>query len=293
MLVIITLIAGLLSGSESQPSSAQCSDPITIYTIKADDTPKAIVNAAYSSSKISWRKLWGIISACNKEVLQGAPAGSPGDNGPKTITLHAGAKLAIPKIPARLLPKTDKPDHNDRDKYPALQKLCGCTTDLPVLKPATWQDVIAEGYPDVQPAAFAANILAMCNRQAKFVDGSDNKILAAGQTLSGICLDINGKSFKEFLADAEKAIQETRQKLAATDTSPPAAPGNAQATTGGGSVSIQADESCTVTWSSSAPVRDVNLKSGSCPVYTNGCSGPSDILAYQQQLTPCCQAHDW
>lgn len=43
---------------------------------------------------------------------------------------------------------------------------------------------------------------------------------------------------------------------------------------------------------SAAVVRDVTL-TNACPVYTNGCSGPSDTLPYQSQLTPCCQAHDW
>lgn len=235
----------------------------------------------YPNSAVPWRKLWGIIKACNKAALDSSSNGKPGQ-----LQLPANTILIIPAIPARLNKPDDKP-HDDED--PVLKKLCGCGPDISVTKDSSWLELVTAAYPLLQPAAFAANILNICNRKAKFVDGSDKKLVKSGQSLRSICTTIQGKSFQEFLNDAALQREEVKAEVAAREAAG-AAPDTAAAvapdSAAGESVSV-AQTTCAInTALSAAVVRDVTL-TNACPVYTNGCSGPSDILLYQPQLTPC------
>lgn len=98
-----------------------------------------------------------------------------------------------------------------------LKKLCGCGPDIPVTKDSSWLELVTVSYPGLQPAAFAANILNICNRKATFVDGSDKKLLAAGQSLRSICTTIQGKSFQEFLNDAALQREKVKAEVAARE----------------------------------------------------------------------------
>jgi Tfp pilus assembly major pilin PilA len=152
----------------------------------------------------------------------------------------------------------------------------------------------------------------MCNPQASFTPESTSnaKVLTPGQVLVGVCTKIKGQSYQEFLAKAQEDLVEAKKKLDKADKA--AAEGDradakaeddvaADVAVAAGAVpTVDAAEmvtvastGCTVnTATSTANVRPVVL-SNTCPVYHNGCSGPSDTLSYQAQLTPCCQAHDW
>jgi hypothetical protein len=176
--------------------------------------------------------------------------------------------LSIPVIPARLTKPKDDDNNNKPDEDPVLKQLCGCSPDISVTNPSgsSWLDLVAAAYPDVQRAAFAANILAMCNRAAKFVDGSDKKLVAAGQTLCGIYTTIKGKSYQQFLNDANLQAEAVKAEIAAKEetTSAPK-PAAADDT-----VSTAQTTTCAInTALSTAVVRDVTL-TNSCPVYTNG-----------------------
>ncbi|KAF6254610.1 vitelline membrane outer layer protein I [Scenedesmus sp. NREL 46B-D3] len=280
------LLAAPHAATANAPGSSSdhtlCTNPISTYVIKPGDTPKKVVTAAYPGSLVPWRKRWGFIKACNSAALTTAE-GSSGKT--STHLLTAGVTLNVPGIP-RITKAHDTTDDGNKLEDPALKHLCGCTAAIAVSAPSTWLDVVSAAYPELQPAAFAANILAMCNRRARFVEGSENKMLAAGQELRSICTTIGGKSFLDFLNDAHQQADKVKAELAASEaTAAAAAPGDNTVTA--------AQTTCSInTALSNAAVRDVSL-TNACPVYTNGCSGPSDILAYQQQLTPCCQAHDW
>jgi hypothetical protein len=204
--------------------------------------------------------------------------------------------LNIPAIPARLTkPKEDKPtdnnnnnDNNKPEEDPVLKQLCGCSPDISVTNPSgsSWLDLVTANYPDVQPAVFAANILAMCNRAAKFVASpSDSKVklVAPGQSLRGICTTLKGKSYQQFLNDAHMQAEAVKAEIAAGNeansaaatTPAPAAP-DAAATATAELVSdegvdvAQAAGYCAIsTGTSTAPVRPVYL-ANACPVYTNG-----------------------
>ena len=204
--------------------------------------------------------------------------------------------------------------HTTADKDPVLQKLCGCTPDFAVEGSSmTWQDAVTSQYPDLQPTAYFANILAMCNPQAELTPEStpNAKVLVGGQVLVGLCTTIGGQSYHQFMAKAQADLVDAKNKLKdkyAKPVTPPAenvaadlaavpdatAVASAAAVFGAETVAVAADTStCTInTATSTANVRPVVL-ANSCPVYHNGCSGPSDTLSYQAQLTPCCQAHDW
>ena len=163
-------------------------------------------------------------------------------------------------------------------------------------------------YPDLQPAAYFANILAMCNPQAQLAPEStpNAKVLVGGQELVGLCTTIGGQSYHQFMAKAKADLIEAKKKLADKSGKPePSAADDAvvadvAATAGAAAVAspdtvvVTADPStCTInTATSTSTVRAVVL-ANSCPVYHNACSGPSDTLSYQVILTPCCQAHDW
>lgn len=70
----------LLSADDSSSNSrgpALCTNPSFQYTIKQDDTPKKIVTAVYPNSAVPWRKLWGIIKACNRQHWTAAATASP------------------------------------------------------------------------------------------------------------------------------------------------------------------------------------------------------------------------
>lgn len=269
------------SSSNSKPP-AMCSTSTTTHTILQGDTPRKIVTAVYPNSAVPWRKLWGIIKACNKAAL-----GMPG-----TVQLPANTILIIPAIPARLINKPDdKPKDDSED--PVIKALCGCGPRIPVTKDSSWLELVTAAYPELQPAAFAANILAMCNRRASFVDGSDKKMVKAGQELRSICTSIKGKSFQDFLNEADLQAEKVKADVAASQGAAAAAPDTAAAVVLPDDVGVAQAGICTInTGTSTAAVRPVYL-ANDCPVYTNGCSGPSDTLSYQQQLTPCCQAHDW
>lgn len=252
------------SSSNSKPP-AMCSTSTTTHTILQGDTPRKIVSAVYSDSAVPWRKLWGIIKACNKAAL-----GMPGQ-----AQLPANTVLIIPAIPARLINKPDdKPKDDSED--PVIKALCGCGPKIPVTKDASWLELVTLSYPELKPAAFAANILAMCNRRAKFVDGSDKKMIKAGQELRSICTSIKGKSFQDFLNDAALQAEAVKADVAASQAAAAAGPDTAAAAAvvldagAADDVGIAQTGTCTInTGTSTAPVRPVYL-ANVCPVYTNG-----------------------
>jgi hypothetical protein len=152
-----------------------------------------------------------------------------------------------------------------------LKQLCGCTADIAVTTPSSWLELVAAAYPGLQPAAFAANILAMCNRNATVTtDTAGPKKLASGQSLRGICTTVKGKSFLEFLNDARQQTGAVKASLA-THEAARAAPTASVLEAG----TINATTACTIkTTTSTAPVRTVEL-ANSCPVYTNGYAASS------------------
>jgi hypothetical protein len=268
-------VVGLLSAADadtsatstaSSSSSALCATITSSYVIKSGDTPKKIIKAAYPDSNVPWRKLWSLVRTCNAKA---AASGKPSQ-----LQLIDGTSLSIPAVPARLINAYDKPNNKPDDKDdPVLQKLCGCTPEITVSVISSWLDVVAVNYPDVKPAEFAANILAMCNRGAKFVDASDKgvKLLAKDQILRGICITLNGKSFEQFLNDAHAHSEALQAEIAASKAKSEAeaeAPAAAALVADEG-VSV-AQAMCTInTGTSTSPVRPVYL-ANVCPVYTNG-----------------------
>jgi hypothetical protein len=245
--------------TNDKPTNALCATLISSYVIQSGDTPKKIIKAAYPDSKVTWGKLWNLIKSCN--------AKANADGKPSHLKLIVGTSLSIPGIPARLTNAYEKPNNKPDDKDdPVLQKLCGCTPEITVSVISSWLDVVTANYPDVKPAEFAANILTMCNRGAKFVDGSDKKLLAKDQKLRGICSTLEGKSFEQFLSDAHQGREKLKAEMAAKESA-----GQPEETLSAAfDVTTAQAGTCAInTALSTAAVRDVTL-TNSCPVYTNG-----------------------
>lgn len=291
-LACTVVLARDLSGVEPAHAAGKkglCDNILSTHEVVQGETPRTIVTAEYPTSKVHWKKLWSLIKTCNRQVFKEAHSSLSGNQ-----KLTAGVTLNIPAIPTKLDKDTLGPKADD----PVLKQLCGCTADIIVETASTWLDVAAAKYPD-QPAGFASNLLAMCNPLASYEAAAPaEKLLSPGQTLKGICTTIKGLPLQAFLDDAANKVTELQAKMDHAPAEVAAiadaiAPGPQPAGTAAGSDAVTvAQTTCAITWSSTAAVRDVSL-TNSCPVYHNGCSGPSDALSYQVQLTPCCQAHDW
>ncbi|KAF8055125.1 ERDJ2A [Scenedesmus sp. PABB004] len=87
----------------------------------------------------------------------------------------------------------------------------------------------------------------------------------------------------------------SKRKTGASATFNPEPPASGEpviVSRGGGGVTVaQAAPTCTVSVAPTGLIRAANL-SNACPLYYNGCSGPSDAVPYQARLTPACMSHD-
>eukprot|EP00775_Hariotina_reticulata_P012757 gene12757-12886_t len=141
-------------------------------------------------------------------------------------------------------------------------------------------------YPEELEIEYATGLLQVCNRDARFELGSGRQMLSAGQTLRGVCLTVKGLSFSKFLAQTKLAVGNLMAEMADREAQAAGGmggdPGSPAAEQTAGAAS--ATGTCSIGWTSSQPVRDVQL-TNSCPVYTNACSGPSDLLGYQAGWT--------
>jgi hypothetical protein len=294
----------LLTGQSSGPAATlddRCADPILSYVTQEGDTPKSIVAAVYSdrgssgkslSATDHWRALWVLVVGCNQQALgpQNAIKGNK--------SVPPGIMIAIPDsepaVTSRTITKARHGKRNGKEvetqvESPVLKKLCGCTADIAITSVITWRDVVVSAYPEEPEIAYATALLQVCNRAASFDPKSDGKMLSSGQKLRGICLTINGLSFSKFLAQTNRAMGKLMAEMADQEAQAAGLSGGR-----GSSVVVEsqtadsaaaADIPCSIGWTSSQPVRDVQL-SNSCPVYTNACSGPSDVLGYQVSQIP-------
>ena len=259
----------------------------------------------YHDTKADWKLLWAQIASCNSKQLIATTKYTVNSHIVSTSSmvpsplLQAGTVLSIPSLPEHYL-RGSKPS---KQALPATKRLCGCTPRFKVQEPhTTWLRAIQAQYPGLEPDGFAAGLLALCNSNAAYVPSPNGRryLLAPGQMLQGICISIHGLSFKQFLNNAHTAVAAVQAsmatKAALAGVKNGSAASRAQQHAAIAAVPrarLESNAACVISWSAGdVAMRQVEL-SNACPVYDNGCSGPSDALAYQDKLLPCCEAHDW
>jgi hypothetical protein len=267
-----------------------------------------------------WEPMWALIALCNEAAVAAVDPGLHGEQ-----QLPPGILLTLPvfQLPSTAAAaaaaessQTDVAANSSRVDKQRLQTLqlagiCGCGSSIKIAEPTSWLKVVAPSYPELQPASTAALWLSMCNPAAELL--TDGR-LQPGQQLAGICtaavaaslsrlqhVTAGGLANVKAAADAAafRASKQAAAEAVAPTLASTSAAAAAEAAAGALTPLQELEPSCSVEVVAGhrSYLRQVSLQpqqqqqqqqqQGSvCVWYADGCSGPTEGLAYQDVLTP-------
>jgi hypothetical protein len=257
--------------------------------------------------------MWALVALCNKAAVG---LFNPGEDGKQQ--LQPGVDLALPifQLPTAQQYKSisrsksqfgagnssrQNTSHQQRMQALQMSGICGCGPIIGIHHSSSWLGIATAAYPQLDPPSTAAMWLYMCNPTAALTaDGQ----LQSGQQLQGICMEALAASLSQLqhvtsvgmastqAAENAAALREAAAAAAAAADIPsqiqePAC--SVLVVSGYGSylqqISLQPLPQQQQQQQQQQQVQQQGQEV-TCPWYADGCSGPSDGLAYQDVLTP-------
>uniref|UniRef100_A0A383W2T4 LysM domain-containing protein n=1 Tax=Tetradesmus obliquus TaxID=3088 RepID=A0A383W2T4_TETOB len=298
----------------------QCGNIQEVYTVQPGNTAQHIMAAAYPG--MQWEPMWSLVALCNKAAVGFVDPGVEGQQqldagitlslpvfqlptAQQVVGTHRSSQRSAGNNNSSRIHHHHQQQQQQQQRMQALQLcgICGCGPSISIKQQSTWLGVVTAAYPHLQPPSTAALWLLLCNpaaASAAAVSGVSG-LLQPGQQLQGICSAALAPSLSQLqhVTSGSTGRLQSAAAAAAAALSP-----SADAAAAAAAMLAQSQEpACSVSVVSGhgSYLQQVSLQPPPlqqqqqqqqlgqevvCPWYADGCSGPSDGLAYQDVLTP-------